>query len=57
MTNGIESVLGDGRAYDAGFLGTEVSLPRLGDEALAARLDDGTTELNYLHFTAVQREP
>jgi len=42
------------RGYDAGFLGTEVRLPRVRDgEQVLSRLDDGSPELRYEHFSVL----
>ena len=39
--------------YDHGFVGVEVPMPRVIDESVVARLDDGSHVLNYEHFSIV----
>ena len=41
------------RGYDAAFLGVDVGIPRVRDESVLSRLDDGSPELRYEHFSVL----
>jgi endonuclease G len=44
------------RGYDEHFLGIDVPLPRVRDESVVSRLDDGSYLLPYEHFSLVQHK-
>lgn len=49
----IERPYGNRRGYRAGHLGIEVPLPHVTDEAIVSKMQDGSWEIPYEHFTVV----